>query len=322
MGLKAVNRPFTHYVQMKKLFSEYVTNEHSVESIGYFLQTIKKMESKMMKMKSEPLPCKIVMDYSQALMNAVIEVYNKETFVQYLNRTNAIMQGSAEQEDLNKTFVTICYAHVMKMVKRNVEKQGNSSQIHLAMQFMGRFINCNSLQEAEAATRCCFIMFMSRNISTQLNATISELEGYINKFKLETEGYIAGIEGCGEDSNIVSSNDINEDTGKLSFKFSKSLITKFWRNKVVEYNNLLQLEDAEKKKDTSMENKYYFPDFIECLTTNLLPSTIALWSHVLWGDLSKYNALYKGCRGDPGRFSDRFTQQEGVWGRSRQKNFP
>ena len=273
--------------------SEYITNEHSVESIGYFLRTIKRMENKMMKMKSDPLPCKIMMDYSQALMNAVMEVYNKETFVQYLDRTYSIIQGSAKKEDLNKTFVTICCAHVMKMVKRNVEKKGNSSQIHLAMRFMGRLINCKSLQEAEAVTRCGFIVFMSRNICTQLNAAISELERYINKFKLETDEYIAGMEGCQEDSNIISSNDIYEDTEKHSFKFSKSLISKFWRNKVLGYNELLQLEDAEKKKDTSVENKYYFPEFIECLTTNLLP-TIALWSHILWGDLSKCNASYKG----------------------------
>ena len=123
--------------------AEYITNEHSVESIGYFLRTIKKMEHKMLKLKSEPLPCKIMMDYSLALLIAVIEVFNNETLMQYLDRTLSIIQGVAKKEDLYKTFISICCAHILNMVERKVAKNGDSSQIHLSMRFVGRLINCN-----------------------------------------------------------------------------------------------------------------------------------------------------------------------------------
>ena len=68
-------------------------------------------------------------------------------------------------------------------------------------------------------------------------------------------------------------------------------MAKFWKGKIIEYNGLLKLEDFEKKNNE--DNKYYFPDFIDYFATNLLP-TIALWSHILWGVLSRYNAGYKG----------------------------
>ena len=84
-----------------------------------------------------------MMDYSLALLIAVIEVFNNETLMQYLDRTLSIIQGVAKTEDLYKTFISICCAHILNMVKRKVAKNGDSSQIHLSMRFVGRLINCN-----------------------------------------------------------------------------------------------------------------------------------------------------------------------------------
>eukprot|EP00794_Sanderia_malayensis_P013118 gene13118-14466_t len=131
--------------------AEYITNEHSAVSMAFFLHTIKRMENHMMNMKADHPPCKILMDYSLAIIAAVMEVYNKETVVQYLDCAYSIVQGSAKEEELDKTYVSICCAHSMKTIKRNDEKLStDSSKIHLIMQFMDRLINCRTMQEAEA----------------------------------------------------------------------------------------------------------------------------------------------------------------------------
>ena len=74
---------------------------------------------------------------------------------------------------------------------------------------------------------------------------------------------------------------------KIASHTDFSSATRTWQNFGKENFGLLKLEDFEKKNNE--DNKYYFPDFIDYFATNLLP-TIALWSHILWGDLSRYNA--------------------------------
>ena len=69
-----------------------------------------------------------MMDFSAALIWATIEVDNKESLVQYINITMPIAYGTAIPTEIQMTFIPICSAHLMHMVKRVAKKHDSALQ--------------------------------------------------------------------------------------------------------------------------------------------------------------------------------------------------
>ena len=67
-------------------------------------------------------PRLLITDFSWAIILACIREFSMESLTEYLNRTYRIITGKALHEDLHKTFIHICLAHVMNMNRREALK--------------------------------------------------------------------------------------------------------------------------------------------------------------------------------------------------------
>ena len=131
--------------------AECMSTTHSVYSIRLFLLKFKECHGKIFEKKRLPSP-KVIMDYSLALIIASVKEFNGESISDFNERAFGIVSGAADDADLKKTIIHVCAAHVLKLNKNHATeleelKEEKSSQIHIAMRFFGRFLNCETLSE-------------------------------------------------------------------------------------------------------------------------------------------------------------------------------
>ena len=118
--------------------AEYVTNKHDQFSIGDFLKMIHEREYRK---HGETMNQRMVMtDFSWAIILACLKQFCNESITEYLNRSYRQITEIATQNDLGKTLLHVCLAHMMKLNKKHaVGKKSpagtKKSQVHLQCNF-------------------------------------------------------------------------------------------------------------------------------------------------------------------------------------------
>ena len=125
------------------------SSSHNVSTIRQFIMFLREKEKKCFNV-NQSTPKLIMMDFSMALISATVQEICKKNLIQYINRTNRIVTGDASI-DLGKTFVHICYSHLMKRNKFFLNQQFKKTErkclLEFCMHWFSRLVECRYLKE-------------------------------------------------------------------------------------------------------------------------------------------------------------------------------
>jgi hypothetical protein len=93
--------------------------DNTVPSIAYFfgnlVYNIKEVKSKLI------LPSFFVIDFSAALMNAILQVFNEQNINAHLNRCWNVLSGKYNTQQLrSSSFIHLCCCHVIHAIARSL----------------------------------------------------------------------------------------------------------------------------------------------------------------------------------------------------------
>ena len=123
-------------------FAEYITSDHSKDSLIFFISHTNK-HARSMPLRSSPIvPKIIVFDFSLAIAGAVLDSFNKITLLDYLEKCYKILKE--EREECLNTIPLICSGHLIRAIKRFTENAvpccKNKTLKNFCMKIMGRLI--------------------------------------------------------------------------------------------------------------------------------------------------------------------------------------
>lgn len=103
--------------------AELITTDHTVNSVTYFLRTVRSFEGKVYGFRNLCTPRRLVIDKSLVLLISFLEVYNRETIMDYLLRTFRIVTGEGALGDFQLIMPYACKSHTMKLAKDHIRKR-------------------------------------------------------------------------------------------------------------------------------------------------------------------------------------------------------
>ncbi len=118
-----------------------LSEKHDVPQIHHFLSCFQHSEKQVYGRSNTSQPQQINTDFSMALILSVLKCYNTETLNDYLDRTWKILSGHGTNNDLKKTVLHVCLAHVMKNVKSKLKDHLSKRNLEFCMYFFGLLIN-------------------------------------------------------------------------------------------------------------------------------------------------------------------------------------
>ena len=102
--------------------AELITEDHTVLSISFFLQSFRRAESLLYGACNLINPGQVIIDRSQVLLISFLQVYCMESIGDYLHRVFRIVSGSGKPKDFSKILPHACTSHVMNSVKKDTKK--------------------------------------------------------------------------------------------------------------------------------------------------------------------------------------------------------
>ncbi|CAL1672559.1 unnamed protein product [Lasius platythorax] len=172
--------------------AEFISSVHSVLHIAYFLSTfttaIRKRTSR------ELVVNKIEVDFSIALIQAVLKSFNNMNLSKYLEETYKLRSESVSSIP-NFTIVHVCSTHILRTVKRKGKELLKDRRFLCAAQYLiTKLIHTTNLTEAQAIFKCGITIFESRFVSDELEKQLhrlsdmnapSEIDCYMEKIPEE-----------------------------------------------------------------------------------------------------------------------------------------
>uniref|UniRef100_A0A7M5UQC9 ubiquitinyl hydrolase 1 n=1 Tax=Clytia hemisphaerica TaxID=252671 RepID=A0A7M5UQC9_9CNID len=256
---------------------EYISSENNVFSIRQAFSRLREVENRIYGSGNAVSPKLIIIDYSAAMVQAVLQEFTGSTLEEYLERTYRIIHGKADKSDLEKTFIRICAYHFLQMCRRNLKPYSESQQ-HFALRAIGRLICFEDLEEMTEFVNDLAKVICSRLVSDDVDAALTRMEIKINNFQYSQQDRIA-LENTKRNSD------------NLVFDCIETGHSGSWHE---HWNRTIKANVTSKKStstSTAQNNKYYTPKFFFYLRGLL--DQVPLWSNLLCGDLDRFSNQYK-----------------------------
>lgn len=251
--------------------AEMITAVHDTVTISIFLKTFRHFVR--IKRFAWPLFSIIVVDWSWALINAIMNEWNNMTVSEYLEKVYTTL-NKKEKIDSNLIIVHSCCAHFQKRISSTIHNKFSkySKSKNLILECMGILIHCDTLDNLDY----CYEKFMTillTSCSKEANDNIID----INKF--HTSKYKYDNDESEMNSDFENNADFSEENYKLEGRiFIDSPFYKRFNSKLYEMKNIL---DNNSKRD----NKYYSPEIADYITNNYMPF-VPMWSALLLKQVS------------------------------------
>ncbi|CAF4372742.1 unnamed protein product [Rotaria magnacalcarata] len=120
-----------------------ILTKHTVASICTFLDNL--AESITVVNKKPILPSFFIIDFSAALMNAILKTFNVENINNHLNRCWNVISGKyTAQEVRSLSFIHLCCCHVMHAIARSLTAARIDKKLRKAILHVFAIILCNN----------------------------------------------------------------------------------------------------------------------------------------------------------------------------------
>lgn len=112
-----------------------ILTKHTVASISFFFGSVAEDITEVS--NNLVLPSFFVIDFSAAIMNAILKTFNSESITAHLNRCWNVVQGKYDKKQLRSScFIHLCCCHVIHAIARSlsnsrVDKKTRKSILHI-----------------------------------------------------------------------------------------------------------------------------------------------------------------------------------------------
>ncbi len=129
-------------------------------------------------------PKLIVCDFSKVLIDATLFEFDGESIEEYRKGAYRIIKGAATDEDLSKTLIHGCSAHLMKNVKNILKSKlfYNSAKVHFATWVVGRLTMISDLKCCEQFMVSLKTAMTKSKVTAAVKQALADLEESIATF--------------------------------------------------------------------------------------------------------------------------------------------
>ena len=167
--------------------AEYVTSDHSEDSLTFFISHVNKYVRSMPSHSSPIFPKMTILDFSLAIVGAVLDSFNKTTLLDYLDKCYKILKE--DREEYLNTIPVICSGHFIRATKRFTENAvpccKNTTLKNFCMKTMGRLIMTKQFEILDRLWRSTLVVSTTKYISKDCLNYLHIVEKAINNFNLE-----------------------------------------------------------------------------------------------------------------------------------------
>ena len=268
---------------------EFHTTSHNDITISRYLIYLKKTLETFSAFKSL-IPPFIVVDFSWALINSTVDVFNKMSVSQYLNLTYELIFNKKNESDISfsvlKTRIYLCSSHFLKSAITKARKLSKipDNVITTFIYLFSLLQNSTSIDQFNLYLKQIYIIFHQPKETKLVLISLKKLCNSVLKRKLSNVIYEidenTDEKELNEESNVIIS-DVEYENYKKESPFSiyfDKLITSF--SKLIRNRNQIKTK-----------NKFYNPELFkiikDCL--HLLP----FWTGLLIKEYSDRTGKFK-----------------------------
>ena len=246
--------------------AEFFSTAHSSLAISKYLSSIRYFYEKNDKRSIPPI---VVTDFSFALFNSVLRVFDNCDLGHYLNWCFDILVSYSDQPSIVakinsslKTRIYLCSTHILKSIIKKTKKITSDKIVRKSFVFSFSLLqNSTEISQIETVLFHIYTLFMSETFDEQVAVSLSFLKNEIsrrdnNEFKINTL-----LNKDAEDENEKANIYIwNDDMNKAEIK-KNSPFLKYYEN-IFQHFQKTVIHHHHKNKD---ENLFYCPDFFELI---------------------------------------------------------
>ena len=153
---------------------DFLSTYHTVPALVHFMQCI--VRAGKVERGHEIHPRKVETDWSWALIQSCLNVFNRMTVKTYL-KTAMVVHQRAYPRVQELTVVHLCTAHIMHNLSSNIRSstKGNKKARKMMMSMMTCLINSTSLDEASVIFRDCCVILKSQTDTIEVQAALKRI---------------------------------------------------------------------------------------------------------------------------------------------------
>jgi hypothetical protein len=183
-------------------------------SISHFLNVVR---AKLALRNSKRIrPSFVIIDFSAALLNAVLNAFNTENIHSHLRRCYKLLAGGMDAEQLkNITFIRLCCAHTMKAFSRSLNKLKINSQYRYdCLSLFAMLLNMSNFDE--------IFKFYSQIINIYANPSLTNAKDIVDE--LLASNCLDGFE-FEEICNSTINEEVEKDDEKIIEDIDDLIVT-------------------------------------------------------------------------------------------------
>ena len=272
---------------------DVITNRHSsdwlTQIFTQFMGDVKRCN------KGTPItPRHVVLDFSYALIYAVLTVFNRMNITEYLQYVFNVINGKVSNDNIaSHTFVSICCAHMIKAVASNLRNcKVSREQRKLTMVIFAALQRCHDMHTAVSLYRNAYVLFCAERQTQAVLDSHQMIRRIVVDHELqddttdvdEEDETDAEDEDDGDDETEqaeVVRDDVLDDS---VLKQTKSTIKSQSPFTAAFAESLPELSDDE--TSDSDVNEHYSRDCFRCIKRHI--HLWPLWSAVVQGSLERF----------------------------------
>ncbi len=305
------NRPLLYSIvchdplnqQIIPVFEFHTTSHNDITISRYLIYLKKTLETFSQKSIIPPF---IVVDFSWALINSSVEVFNRMSVSQYLNLTYEIIFNNKKESDISfsvlKTRIYLCSTHFLKTAITKARKLNKipKNVITTFIYLFSLLQNATSVDEFNLYLKQIYILFNQPKETKLVLISLKKLCNSVLKRKLSNVIY--EMDETTDENELNELNELNEADVILSnveydnYK-KESPFTLYFDKLVNSFSKLIK-----NRKKLKTKNDFYYPELFtiikDCL--HLFP----FWTGILIKDYADRTGKFVGVT----RFSNNFVE--------------
>ena len=190
---------------------DFLSSSHTTETLAYLLELFQRDVRSANNGKTVQ-PRYVVTDFSFALINAVLQAYNKSTLATYLSVAMRVMRRLQTSATIvSRTYVCLCVAHMLKCLSRKLTRAmpatRDKSRRQAILALFAALARTRSLEHAAAVYRNIYIFLCSPVHTTQ----VRESQQFLDELLLNNRDDELDCDHGDDDDNTVQ----GKSSGKI-----------------------------------------------------------------------------------------------------------
>ena len=176
-----IRNPTTGKVSLP--LSMMISSDQTQPTIQYWLATFRNNEKMLYGSDKVSQPIQVNSDRAMGFILSALQVFNGETFHQFLQRAWRIVLGKAENSDLTLTIVHSCAFHFMRNSKDLVKKSFKTGSRAIGMWMLSLLMNTKTMEELNKAVLLIIWVTSSQQVTEEVRSCVSLLNKLLKDFR-------------------------------------------------------------------------------------------------------------------------------------------